>query len=338
MQPPITDIPLEAKVAFLRHANHYPGANLRVEAIETHMSWVFLTDRLAYKLKKPVYFDPMDARSVSQRHYYCSEEVRLNRRLAPQVYLAVIPLSVDRRGHLHLSGDGIVCDWLVMMRRLPATRMLDYKLCSGQDVTADIEQIAAVVAAYHRHCQRIPLSAAQFRSRLATQIDHHRHFLRSPLYQVPLPRLDRLCDAQEAALSEFGPLLDKRVQDGHIIEGHGDMRAEHVYLGDPPAIIDCIEFSLDLRTIDNLDDIAFLALECERLGGLEYAQLLLRRYITLSGDPAPPRLVRFYTSVRATTRAYITLRHLDEDKFRFSSEWTKRASTYLQIAEHNLDR
>src|SRR3569833_1843809 len=125
------EVSLEAKLAFLRQPSHHPGLFHRIEAIETHMSWVFLTERFAYKLKKPVRYELLDFRTIETRQYFCEEEVRLNRRLAGDVYIGTVRLVLDAHGHLQLGGEGKAADWLVKMRRLPADRMLDHEIKSG---------------------------------------------------------------------------------------------------------------------------------------------------------------------------------------------------------------
>src|SRR4030066_84923 len=116
---------LEAKVAFLRHPQTYPEKPSRIETIETHMSWVFLTPQHAFKLKKPVRYDYLDFSTVAARKKNCEEERRLNQRPAPGVYLNVIPLTLGSDGAMRLGEPGEILDWLVMMRRLPALQMLD---------------------------------------------------------------------------------------------------------------------------------------------------------------------------------------------------------------------
>ena len=130
-EPHAGPVPLDAEVAFLREPRNYPEPTSRVEAVETHMAWVFLTDLHAYKLKKPVCHDELDARTAKRRHFYCDEELRLNCRLAAQIYLAVVPLTLEGHGHLQLDGTGEAIDWLVKMRRLPASQMLDHALADG---------------------------------------------------------------------------------------------------------------------------------------------------------------------------------------------------------------
>jgi aminoglycoside phosphotransferase family enzyme len=126
------DIDISTKVAFLRQSASYPGHPSGVDVIQTHMSWVFLTDRLVYKLKKPVRFEFLDFSTLERRHHDCQEEVRLNRRLAQGVYLGVTPLTVDAAGRLHLNGEGEAADWLVKMQRLPRERMLDHAIATGR--------------------------------------------------------------------------------------------------------------------------------------------------------------------------------------------------------------
>ena len=132
------------------------------------MSWVFLTDLHAYKLKKPVCNDEVDARSVEQRHFYCNEKLRLNRRLAPQIYLAMVPLSLEGHGHLQLDGRGEAMDSLVKMRRLPAALMLDHALAAETASEETLRPAIAVVAAFYQACAPLAMTPAAYRRRLAT--------------------------------------------------------------------------------------------------------------------------------------------------------------------------
>ena len=116
---------------FLAHGSAYPDHPAAVERVETHISWVFLTPRFAYKLKKPVKFDFLDFSTPQQRRVACEEEVRINRRLAPDVYLDVVPITGDEQGELHLGGSGVTLDWVVKMRRLPADRAIIFLVCQS---------------------------------------------------------------------------------------------------------------------------------------------------------------------------------------------------------------
>lgn len=328
-------VSLESKLAFLRQPNSYAEPVYRVEAIETHMSWVFLTDRHAYKLKKPVRYELLDFSTIEARRFYCEEEVRLNRRLAPSVYLGTIALVIDANGHLHLGGDDSAIDWMVKLRRLPAQRMLDYAIKSGTVQENDITQVAALLARFYCACAHVDIDAASYRRQFQDSIEQNRAVLSTPDYRLPADEVERVCAVQQATLQRVASLLDERVLAHRIVEGHGDLRAEHVCLEHDPLIIDCLEFSQALRTIDALDEVAFLALECERLGAPHFGDLLLHTYCELSAELPNAALIHFYQSFRAGLRARIAIWHLNEEKFRHSAEWPRRAMGYLQLAERH---
>ena len=328
----VPDITLESKVAFLRQPTSFPEPTYRVEAVETHMSWVFLTDNYAYKLKKPVHYEPLDFRAPESRHFYCEEEVRLNRRLAPDVYLSVEPLTVDSMNHLQLGGSGAAVDWLVKMCRLPMDQMLDYAIGNGEASVTDMDAIAARLAAFYRDCASVALDPALYRQRLLTNIDNHRQELCFPDYQLPVRQIQDICIALRDVLQNEAARFDERIKAGRIVEGHGDLRPEHICLRPNLVIIDCLEFSRELRIIDTADELAFLALECERLGAASLGLRLLETFRRISGDELPAPLVRFYRGYRALLRAAIAVRHLKEEKFRYSPAWRQRAGEYLLLA------
>lgn len=333
--PRTVTVSLDAKLSFLRQPGSYPEPACRVEAIETHMSWVFLTDSHAYKLKKPVRYPLLDFDSIEARRFYCEEEVRLNRRLAPDVYLGTVALVVNAGGHLELDGTGMPVDYLVRMRRLSSQRMLDHAILCGTAREQDITRIAALLVRFHDRCARIDIDVAGYRRILQSDIEQSRVILNSPAYALPAEEVERACNAQQALLARIAPLLDQRVRLHKIVEGHGDLRAEHVCLEAAPVIIDCLEFSPTLRMIDTIDEVAFLALECERLGAPHFSRLLLQTYCELGGDVPHSALIHFYQAFRATLRARIAILHLDEEKFRLSTEWPRRAMAFLVLAQQH---
>ena len=331
--PSAFDVTLESKVAFLRQPTSFPEPAYRVEAIETHMSWVFLTDGYAYKLKKPVCHDFLDFRTVEARRHYCEEELRLNRRLAPDVYIGIVALAIDAQGHLQLGDDDAVIDWLIKMLRLPTQHMLDYAIRKGTVSAEDIRRVAARLAAFYRNGIAIAIDPAAYRGRFLHDIECNLRKLSRPEYRLPVDRVYDLCRSQRAVLERRRAWFDERVRTGKIVEGHGDLRPEHICLAPEVAVIDCLEFSRDLRMVDPADELGFLALECERLGAAESGALLLRTYSEISGDWPDAALVHFYQGYRAALRARIAIRHLDEEKFRYSAEWRRRAAEYLRLAE-----
>ncbi|MDQ1812354.1 hypothetical protein RBA41_03470 [Massilia sp. CCM 9210] len=326
---------LASTLAFLSHGASYGAGQHRVERIETHMSWVFLSADFAYKLKKPIHVDLIDFTTVEARLFYCQEELRLNRRLSPDIYLAVVPITLDGMNQLHLDGEGTPVEWLVKMRRLPAARMLDAALSRRSVPAPDIRRLAAMLATFHNALPTEPVDAIAYRDRFGHQLQQIQDELGEPRYAIERKHLDVLGAAQARALLSVSHLLETRVHQGKVIEGHGDLRAEHVCMLPKIAIIDCLEFSRDLRILDRADELGFLALECERLGARGMAELLLRSYARYASDAPEAALVHFYQSFRASKRALIALRHLREDQFSYSPHWRRTALSYLALAaEH----
>lgn len=328
---------LADKVAFLKQAGSYPDAPHTVESVETHMSWVFLTDAFAYKLKKPVRYDYLDFSTLEARRLDCEEELRLNRRLAAEIYLAVVPLRVTADGGLSLGGEGPPADWLVKMRRLPAARMLDH-LIRQRKVTQDaVCTLARKLAAFYAGAAPEPIDADAYRQRLAGQIAESLRELGRPEFGLPADRLTHLAEAQSAFLQQQAALLDARVAQRRIVEGHGDLRPEHVCLLADPVVIDCLEFKRDFRILDPLDELGYLALECERLGMPEIGPWLLAAYGEASGDQWPVPLLHFYQSCRATLRAKLAIWHLRDDGRHPPQKWVRVAYEYLDLAERHIE-
>lgn len=323
---------LAAKAALLRDAAIYPERTHRVEAVETHMSWVFLTDRHAYKLKKPVCYGHLDFRMASARQFYCLEELRLNRRLAPRVYLDVVPLARGEDGRLRVAGEGVAVDWLVKMRRLRASAFLDALLRTEEATAAQMRRIAVRLASFYAALQAAPLGPDAYRALLSRHIDENERALCDPAWRLPQARIRTLCRAQRAVLQDAAAMFDARVAAGRVVDGHGDLRPEHVFLGEPLAIIDCLEFSAELRTQDSADELGFLALECERAGAAALGGVLLQSFSEASGDRPPAALLHFYQGCRALSRAGLAIRHLAEPRYRASAQWRQRARECIRLA------
>jgi aminoglycoside phosphotransferase family enzyme len=329
-------IGVAAKVAFLKRPASYPDSPRAVEALETHLAWVFLTDRHAYKLKKPVRYPFLDFTTLAARRSDAEEEVRLNRRLAPAIYLEVVALTADREGRLGIGGEGTAVDWLVKMRRLPRERMLDHAIAAQSVDGAALRAVAELLAAFYRDAQRIPLAPAAYRRRLREQIEGNVRALAEPRYGLPAEAIARTAAAQLAFLERRPELLEARAREGRIVDGHGDLRPEHVALGPPPAIIDCVEFNRDFRILDPVDELAYLAMESERLGAPSVGATLLAHYGAQAGDRAPEPLIHFYKSVRAALRAKLAAWHLDDPTVRYPSQWFNRTQAYLALADLHI--
>ena len=327
---------LAAKVRFLAEPRNYPEATGRVDTIETHMSWVFLTDRHAWKLKKPVRQSHLDFSTEPARRHNCTEELRLNRRLTHDVYLEVVPLTADADGRFHLGPGGTVVDWLVKMRRLPAERMLDRMIRAGALHADDLRRIVGTLCRFYRECAHVAMDPPAYRKRFAVGIADNLAELGAGASALPAALVQPTCVRQRAFLEHAAALFDARVHAGRIVEAHGDLRPEHICLEREPQIIDCLEFSADLRLLDTADELAFLALECERLGAPWTRRTLFDSYAEASGDAPSDTLVHFYQSYRACIRAKLALWHLKEPSLADPSKWTTQAREYLRLAGSHI--
>jgi aminoglycoside phosphotransferase family enzyme len=328
------------KVAFLSTPSAYPDATGSVESIETHMAWVFLTDRHAYKLKKPVAYDELDFTTLKRRRWACAEEVRLNRRLAGDVYEGVVSLRADPDGPLHLGGNGVVVDWLVQMQRLPADRMLDVLIEGGdasfEDIQVHVQAAFRKLTHFYRAARSIPFAPSAYVRHFRKQIGQTASRLNTSPYHIPRDMAQRVAAQQLAFLRRDAVLLESRAQ--HIVEGHGDLRPEHICLTDDPVIFDCIEFDRALRVLDPVDEIGFLGMECKHLGASALGTLALTTYADATGDVFPDRLVRFYQSHRAMERAQIAVRHTRRPRTADEAKWSRQATAYLELAAHYAER
>ena len=324
---------LESKVALLRQPDTYPDKPSHVEAVETHMSWVFLTDRYAYKLKKPVHYDMLDFSTLALRQQDCEEEVRLNRRLAPNVYLGTVPLTVDSSGAMHMGADGEVIEWLVKMRRLPTERMLDQAIQHGKVDEADIHNVVLKLSRFYQKLSPVEVPGEKYRNEFEKTIELNQRELLTPDYALPQDLIRRVHDEQRDFLKRESGLLDSRAAAKKIVEGHGDLRPEHICLEPDPVIIDCLEFYRQYRVTDPADELSFLSMECDRLGAPYIGTELFRTYENITHDQPPARLINFYKAYRACLRARLAIWHTRELEKHDWPKWQHRAIEYLQLAE-----
>ncbi len=326
---------LEPKLRFLRSPASYGDPKTPVVCIETHMSWVFLVGDKAFKLKKPVRHGFLDFSTVDARGFYCREEVRLNRRLAPQVYVGV--LALQRAGDTFtllpdqaLPAPGRTVDWLVAMRRLPAHDMLDQRIAHANVTTGEIDALVAVLARFYRSAARATLGAPAQHDRFAREQALNRAvLLHAP---VPVPGAVHALERLDVALARHADLLATRASQGRLVEGHGDLRMEHVCLLQPPVVIDCLEFNTELRQVDPFEEIAFLGLECSMAGAGWIARRLFSGCVEALADRPPPTLMALYTAQRALLRARLAMSHLLDPLPRMPDKWPALAQRYLECA------
>ncbi len=322
---------LAAKVAFLSRGDAYQPSVSEVHRRETHMSEVFLAGDKAYKLKKPVRFPYLDFSTLARREAACRAELSLNRRLAPDVYEDVQPIVRSKSG-LSIGGDGEVVDWLVLMKRLDESQMLDRLIEERRVQRWQLDRLVATLVNFYRRARAVFISPAAYRTQLHRSLAYNRRVLADPRFNLPAGTIRYVDAVQRRFLDKRAGLLAERVRTRHIVDGHGDLRPEHIWIGDPVRIIDCLEFNAGLRMVDPFDEIAFLCLECERLGAAWAGEYLRRRLIYALHDGHSTELFVFYRCHRATLRARLAIAHLLEDQPRTPEKWPMLARTYLRLA------
>ena len=327
-----SSITLAEKVAFLSRADAYPAPVREVAVRETSKSWVFLAGDKAYKLKKPVRSPFLDFTTLARREAACKAEVRLNRRLAAGTYLGITPLSVTPHG-LHIGWDGEVADWLVVMRRLDERAMLEAQIRDGRLSRRQLGRLAAALSRFYAHARPASISPEAFLAewRHSLAFNHRELLALSPLGLPPGP-LRRIARIQSAFFTARQKQLARRVHARRIVDAHGDLRPEHIWLGESVQIIDCLEFNARLRAVDALAEVAFLDLECERLGAAWAGEVLRSRILGRLRDGSAEELYLFYRSTHASLRARLAIAHLREERPRTPQKWRPLALAYLRLA------
>jgi aminoglycoside phosphotransferase family enzyme len=323
---------LRAKVAFLSRPDAYDPRPSDVARRETHMSWVFLVGNRVYKLKKPVQFPYLDFSTLERREAACRAELRLNRRLAPDIYLDVVPLT-ESGGQLSIGGDGVPVEWLVMMKRLDERFMLDRMIEDRHLGIAQLDRLVDTLGRFYRSAAPVFLSPAVHLADWMRSLAYNKRVLLDRRFRIPAGLVQGVDLAQRRFLRQRGWLIAARLRHRRIVDGHGDLRPEHIWLDDKIRIIDCLEFNSRLRVVDPLDEIAFLSLECERLGAPWAGDYLRRRMKHVLRDGPTDRLFTFYYCHRATLRARLSIAHLMEEHPRTPEKWPRICAAYLELAE-----
>jgi len=302
-----------ALVAKLRDAAAYAHPVGVVDVVETHISSVLLAGEYAYKLKKPVDLGFVDFSTLEQRRHYCHEEVRLNRRSAPGLYLDVVPVTArDARTadvRPHFGGAGVAIDYAVRMRRFDQDARLDQMARTNRLSPQLIDHLATGIAAFHTRCDPATAYATYGKpEEICRWTSNNLAELRRLLPDADQPRLAALAQWTEQEFARRAATFTARRAAGHVRECHGDLHLANLVLIDgAPVPFDCIEFNSQLRYIDTMSDVAFVWMDLIRHGLPQLAARFLNRYVEATGDYAGLATLRFYAVYRALVRAKVSL-------------------------------
>jgi aminoglycoside phosphotransferase family enzyme/predicted kinase len=305
---------------------HLPDS---VELRETHISWVFLAGHRVYKVKKPVRFGFVDYGTLARRRALCHAEVRLNTRFAPALYNGVVALVPRGPDGLRVAPehDPRAVEYAVVMGRYDEASTLAAKLRQGRVSAADATAIGAALAAVHA---RAPVGRADGVDGLRAVVEETLDTLAQA--GAPPRRLSELARFCRAALAGFGAELAARAGRGCVRDGHGDLRAEHVLVGDRLDLVDGVEFDPALRIADVGYDLAFLVMDVARDHD-DLARTLVRGYRAAGGDPGSDALLAFFCALRALVRAKVDLLRAGQLDGAAAQERTARGGGLLEVAE-----
>lgn len=308
-----SDQNFEAVCSAMEQAEFYPHSVSGVTRLDTHISAVFLTGNWVYKLKKPLDLGFLDFRRLSDRRFYCGQEVRLNQRLSRNVYIGVVAVRCSGPQHYHLDGEGTPVEYAVKMRQLPEAASLRYRLAKNKIHPEQLDRLGAVLADFYR------------KSRRSREIDHYgdrqmiagnmeENFRQMAPYVHLLPDADRwefICQVNRAFAEDHRGLFQQRQDAGMICDGHGDLRTDHIYFYKGVQIIDCIEFNDRFRYEDPAADLAFLHMDMEHGGYTVQSRRCLFAYAMQNHDPGLYVLLDFYAAYRAVVRLKIACFRFD---------------------------
>ena len=319
----------------------YPDHPARIKFMETHISLLFLTGNHVYKLKKPVDFGFLDFTSLEKRKFFCEQEVKLNRRLSPAIYLGVIRITKEG-DRIHLEGKGEPVEYAVKMKQIPEEKLMD-KLLERKQITREmIEAVSEKLVQFYEAAETNDLIKSFAKLERVKQ-DTDENFEQTEKYiDVTIPR--KVYEEVKHKTNDFfrmnGKIFQQRIASDRIRDCHGDLRLEHIFWGDEISILDCIEFNQRFRYTDVAADIAFLAMDLDYHGRDDLSERLIRAYVEESGDHELVEVLDFYKCYRAYVRGKVESLRLDDSRIPegIKKEALERARKYFGLAQRYTQR
>ncbi len=323
-------------IAALLRPECYPHAVDRIEHLQTHISDVFLTGRYAYKLKKPLELGFLDFSTLEKRRHFSEEELRLNRRLAPDLYLAVLPITGTPR-RPRVGGDGAVLDYAVQMRQFDQSGMLERLVARRELTDRHIDELAQVVADFHAQLSPVSLDSEYGTAEAIVSPALQNFSQLTPLLeeQNELGQLEQLRVWTQLQNDALAPIFEQRRRNGWVRECHGDLHLGNIVVIDGQVrVFDCIEFNPALRWIDVMSELAFVAMDLLARNQAPFAYRFLDRYLQLTGDYSGVALLRYYIVYRALVRAKVAMMRVRQAEIdeNTSRSLTSRVHAHIELA------
>ena len=317
-----------------------PDSTENISLIQTHISFVLIADDFVYKIKKAVDFGFLDFSTLEKRKYYCNQEIDLNRRLAKEIYIGVLPIMFDGRSHKIGKGRGEVVEYAVKMKRIPHDLLMKTMFEKGTLKNEHIEKVARTLANFHLTAyQSSDIDKFGYPEVFKKSTDEN--FQQTKKYTgitIEKSAFDTIKDWTDDFFIKNRSLFLDRISSKKIRDCHGDLHMEHICLTDPISVFDCIEFNERFRYNDVLADIAFLLMDLEYRGSSDFADILWKYYAGITDCSDMETLLRFYKVYRAYVRGKVTSFQIDDENISppKKEEAIQIAKSYFQLARHYI--
>ncbi|MFB3883714.1 MAG: hypothetical protein ACE144_00720 [Thermodesulfobacteriota bacterium] len=328
------DIPSLKKA--LLNPEIYPDRPKEVGFFETHISLLFFTGNHVYKVKKPVDYGFLDFTSLEKRKYFCEQELALNRRLSPTIYLGIVRITQDGQS-IALDGRGGVVEYAVKMKQIPEELLMDKLLEKKQVTPKMIEAVSEKLALFYSVAETSDLIKSFARPERVKQ-DTDENFEQTEKYvgiTISKGAYGEIRDRTNNFYRSRAEVFLQRIASGRIRDCHGDLRLEHIFWGDEISIFDCIEFNERFRYTDTAADIAFLAMDLDYHGREDLAEHLIQTYRKKSTDRDLVKVLDFYKTYRAYVRGKVESFRLDDPNIPEGEKRKalQRAQKYFDLAQ-----
>jgi aminoglycoside phosphotransferase family enzyme len=321
-------------VAALLTPDAYPQDAGKIELIQTHISFVFLTKNYVYKVKKAVNFGFLDFSTLDKRYAYCKKELELNRRLCPEIYLEVVPIT--KSNIIKINSNGETIEYALKMKRLPQERIMTLLLKEKKVDKKTIDEIARIVAEFHLKAHTSP-EISEFGSLKIVKTNWDENFAQTKKYINQTIRQSEFHFIQ-TKINNFMEknkfLFESRIADKRIRDCHGDLHSGNIFITDKICIFDAIEFNDRFRYSDVAADVAFLAMDLDFQQRSDLADYFIERYIRYSKDPQLTQLLPFYKCYRAYVRGKVISFRLDDQNIKSEEKACaiNEAQAYFKLA------
>jgi len=284
----------------------YPHKTGEINLVQTQMSFIFLTGAFVYKVKKTINLGYLDYTTLENRHFFCHQELKLNRRLCPNAYLDIVAINKDKNS-IRINGKGEPIEYAVKMSQLPQEHMMDALLRSGQLTQKMITQVAEKLASFHRKTETNPEISAFGRIEVISQ-NNKENFHQTEKYigiSLLSSQYNRILNYTTEFINTHVVLFQNRIREGKIKDCHGDLHAAHICFTNNICIYDCIEFNDRFRYSDVASEIAFLAMDLDRYKGGDLSRYFINAYVGITKDVDLLKLLNFYKYYRAYVRGKV---------------------------------